>query len=298
MNIDNSSLFAIGLVGIMAGMSVGLIGWQLSHAAAKVPAQDRTYLDVPPLQFRFIWWPIQWIAYYLRPLMSNAYHQRLLARLRLAGLDFCLTPEQLIAQRLIFAGLFGAFFWWVADSFSLSNTGWVVAAGFWLGYLLMEVWFRDRIALRRKQVLKTLPFFLDLVTLCVEAGLNVTGAFQQAIAKGPVGPLREEFSRVLRDIRAGRPRIDALRTFADRLNEPGVTNFVTALIQAESMGVSLGPILRAQAEQRRRERFSRAEKAAMEAPVKLLFPLIFFIFPCVFIILLFPIAVRFLLMGL
>ena len=110
--------------------------------------------------------------------------------------------------------------------------------------------------------------------------------------------LRDEFQRVLRDIRAGKARAIALRGMAARLNEPSVSHFTTAVIQAESMGMNLGPVLRAQADQRRTERFLRAEKLAMEAPVKLLFPLIAFIFPCTFIVLFFPIAMKFIASGL
>ena len=139
---------------------------------------------------------------------------------------------------------------------------------------------------------------LDLITLCVESGLNVNSAIAQAVAKGPSGPLRDEFARLMRDMRAGRPRSEALRDMAARLDMAPVTNFVSTLIQAEATGMSLGPILRAQAEQRRTERFARAEKLAMQAPVKLLFPLLFFIFPCVFAILMFPIAMKFMAAGL
>jgi tight adherence protein C len=89
-----------------------------------------------------------------------------------------------------------------------------------------------------------------------------------------------------------------LRHMAERLNEPCATNFTTAVIQAEAMGMNLGPILRAQADQRRMERFLRAEKLAMEAPVKMLFPLIAFIFPCTFIVLFFPIVMQFMQTGL
>ncbi|WP_265655732.1 type II secretion system F family protein [Verminephrobacter aporrectodeae] len=143
-----------------------------------------------------------------------------------------------------------------------------------------------------------MPFFLDIITLCVEAGLNMQGAITQAVAKGPPSLVREEFQRVLRDLRAGKGRAEALRDMGERLNEPSVTNFIMAVIQAERMGMSLGPVLRAQADQRRSERFLRAEKLAMEAPVKMLFPLIAFIFPCTFIVLLFPIAMKFMNAGL
>jgi tight adherence protein C len=124
------------------------------------------------------------------------------------------------------------------------------------------------------------------------------GAMTQAVSKGPKGVVRDEFQRVLRDIRAGKSRAESLRAMADRVSEAAVTNFSTAVIQAESMGMNLGPVLRAQADQRRAERFLRAEKLAMEAPVKMLFPLIAFIFPCTFIVLFFPIVMKFMNSGL
>ena len=146
--------------------------------------------------------------------------------------------------------------------------------------------------------MRSLPFFLDIITLCVEAGLNMQGAMNQAVQKGPAGAMRDELQRVLRDIRAGKARAVSMRDMADRLGEPAVTSFVTAVIQAEVMGMNLGPVLRAQADQRRNERFLRAEKLAMEAPVKMLLPLIAFIFPCTFIVLFCPIAMTFMHSGL
>ena len=167
-----------------------------------------------------------------------------------------------------------------------------------LGWGYPALWLGDRLKARKKELLKSLPFFLDIITLCVEAGLNLQGAMTQAVAKGPKGVLRDEFQRVLRDIRAGKARAESLRAMAQRMDEPAVANFTTAVIQAESMGMNLGPVLRAQADQRRSERFLRAEKLAMEAPVKLLFPLLAFIFPCTFIVLFFPIAMKFMHSGL
>jgi tight adherence protein C len=137
-----------------------------------------------------------------------------------------------------------------------------------------------------------------VITLCVEAGLNLQGAMNQAVQKGPKGVMRDELQKVLRDIRAGKQRAEALRAMAERLGEASISNLVTSLIQAESLGMNLGPVLRAQSEQRRSERFLRAEKLAMEAPVKMLLPLIAFIFPCTFIVLGFPIAMKFLALGL
>ncbi len=111
--------------------------------------------------------------------------------------------------------------------------------------------------------------------------------------KATPGPLRNEFAVVLRDLRAGLSRADALRRMAERLDIQEITGFVSSIVQAEKMGASLGNVLRVQSDQRRSERFQRAEKQAMEAPVKLVFPLVLFIFPVTFIILLFPIAMKF-----
>jgi tight adherence protein C len=199
-------------------------------------------------------------------------------------------------------------FYWVLGSFDPSSTGGeaflfgaylqVALLGFVLGFFYPVIWLKDRLAMRRSELMKTLPFFLDIITLCVEAGLNLQGAVHQAVSKGPKGVLRDEFQRVIRDIRAGKSRAESLRAMSERLNEGSITNFVGAVIQAESMGMNLGPVLRAQADQRRSERFLRAEKLAMEAPVKMLFPLIAFIFPCTFIVLFFPIVMKFMNSGL
>jgi tight adherence protein C len=167
-----------------------------------------------------------------------------------------------------------------------------VVASAVLGWLLPTSWVRERRAARLRAIARSLPFYLDVITLSVEAGANLTGALRHAVSKGPTGPLQVELERVLRDVRAGRTRADALRALADRLELPSVGSWVAALVAAERHGSSLGPILRAQAEQRRQERFQHAEKLAMKAPVKMLFPLLCFIFPCTFVLLFFPVAVR------
>lgn len=278
------------------GFSAAALAWWFGSILDAVPPEDRSYRDRPPNAFRLVWWPIRWISHYLGPALSVSYRDRLLGRLRLAGLDYALAPEQFLAGRLIAATVSALLIWFVLSSFN-RDLGWWPLLAATAGYAFPAIWLRDQIAVRRRQTLKTLPFLLDIITLCVEAGLNLTGAITQAVAKGPAGALRDELSRVLRDVRAGRPRIDALRALADRMDEPSITNLVSALIQAENMGMNLGPILRAQSEQRRAERFARAEKLAMEAPVKMLFPLIAFIFPCTFVVLGFPIAMKFLHQG-
>lgn len=288
--------WVIAAIALSVGLSVALVAWLVSRTAAAVPHQDRIWLDAPPPGYRIVWWPVHWLAHYLRALLPEHQAQAGLARLRLAGLDYALDAAQFLAGRLVWALLCAAFAAWMAVGFGVP-VPWPTLAGLALGYFVPLVWLRDRIELRRRLTFTALPFMLDLITLCVESGLNVNSAIAQAVAKGPSGPLRDEFARLMRDMRAGRPRSEALRDMAARLDMAPVTNFVSTLIQAEATGMSLGPILRAQAEQRRTERFARAEKLAMQAPVKLLFPLLFFIFPCVFAILMFPIVMKFMAAG-
>ena len=300
--------FALTLISVAAGLAFALLAWLLSRALAGVPPEDRSYKDQPPLGYRLLWPPINWTAHFIDGLVAPARQAALLVRLGQAGVDFAISPLQFIASRMVSAALVALLCWWMLASFDQPAAGvpgmpvsrylGAIACGALAGWSYPAIWLRDRINSRRRELLKTLPFFLDIITLCVEAGLNMQGALTQAVAKGPKGVLRDEFQRLLRDIRAGKSRAASMRSLAARLNESSVTAFTTAVIQAESMGMNLGPILRAQADQRRTERFLRAEKLAMEAPVKLLFPLLAFIFPCTFVVLFFPIAMKFIHSGL
>lgn len=302
------STAVIVLFAFAIGVSAALVAWLISRQVAEVPHENREYKDSPPLGFRLMWLPIHWISHFVAPLLSAKKNSALLARLRKAGLDYTITPSQFIAARILCAILMAMTCYWgmfTLDRASDAESGTraisffktCIAASLF-GYAYPTIWLRDLLARRRSELLKTLPFYLDIITLCVEAGLNMQGAMNQAVSKGPKGVLRDELQRVLRDIRAGKGRAESLRGMAERLGEPNVANFVTAVIQAESMGMNLGPVLRAQADQRRTERFLRAEKLAMEAPVKMLFPLIAFIFPCTFIVLFFPIVMKFMHSGL
>jgi tight adherence protein C len=304
----NHTRVALAAISIAAGLVFALLAWVASRLLATVPPEDRSYKDEPPLSFRLLWAPIHWLAYFIGGRIAARRQAALLARLGQAGVDFSISPAQFIAGRIMGALLTGLMSWWMLASFDLPAapaSGMPLArylavtlTGSLAGWAYPGIWLKDRISHRRRELMKTLPFYLDIMTLCVEAGLNMQGALTQAVAKGPRGVLRDEFQRLLRDIRAGKSRAASLRSLAARLNESSVTAFTTAVIQAESMGMNLGPILRAQADQRRIERFLRAEKLAMEAPVKLLFPLLAFIFPCTFIVLFFPIAMKFVHSGL
>lgn len=154
------------------------------------------------------------------------------------------------------------------------------------------IWLRQMVKARQKSIQKAMPFMIDLLTLSVEAGIDFMSALQRATDGRAMDPLNEELVRVSQEIRLGTSRQKALRNLSDRVDMPDMRSFAFALIQADELGVGIGTILRIQSDQMRQKRFDRAERMANEAPVKMLFPLMLFIFPAVFIILLGPILSR------
>jgi tight adherence protein C len=155
--------------------------------------------------------------------------------------------------------------------------------GAWLAALRRE---------REAEMLRELPAFIDLLTINIEAGVSLTAGMRLVVERAPRGTLRSYFVRVLGEIRSGRARADAFTVVAERYDMSGLTTLAAALAHSESSGMSLGAVLRAQSAQRTAERFSRAEKLAMQAPVKLLGPLILCIFPCTFIVIAIPMVAR------
>jgi len=158
-----------------------------------------------------------------------------------------------------------------------------------LGYFLPELWLRSKISKRQEEILKAMPDALDLLTICVGAGLGFDAAMHKVVEKWD-NELAFEFGRVLREVQLGKTRREALRDMADRVGLPEMTSFVAAIIQSEQLGVSLGKVLQIQAENMRIKRRQRAEEAAQQAPVKMLFPLVFLVMPALFIVLLGPAA--------
>ncbi|HSH98543.1 MAG: type II secretion system F family protein [Methylophilaceae bacterium] len=291
-----SSNLILFLIAMIFGLAVILLIFAVGKLKHEVPSEDREYLDPLPPILRMIWPLIRFFEYHVGRLIPAAALEKSSQKLQLTGISFLMGAEQFFALRflsmLISVG---------AASFALnaldkqSPMTLIIAVIF--GFFYPVIWLNDVRKRRVIEVQKTLPTYLDYITMAVEAGLNMTGAINQAMEKGPVGPLKHEFYLVVRDLRSGLPRADALRRMEARMQMSEITSFVGTSIQAEKMGARLGTALKAQAEQRRTERFQRAEKQAMEAPVKLIFPLLVFIFPLTFLILGFPIAMKFMSSG-
>lgn len=164
--------------------------------------------------------------------------------------------------------------------------------GWWLPIFWLKRMYRSRVSLISRQ----LPFFLDMVGLGLDAGLNLQASVQLALEHVGEGALHQEWSKMLADMRAGQSRAQALRQLSRRLDLSSVRQLISSLIQGEAMGFSLGRIIQVYADQQRAFRLMQAEKQALQAPVKMLFPMALCIFPCTFIVLGFPVVVQ--LMGL
>lgn len=283
----------VGISFVVFAFAVVLSSRQLK---ADVPQEDREFLDPLPKVLRMMWPVVRFVDYHVCQRIDEKYISGSAESLRLSGLLYLMSPRQFIALCLVSMVAFIAVVMTAASVIDMS--GWLVLLGAAaLGFVYPRIWLRDSLKKRRKEIVRALPTYLDFLTMGVEAGLNMAGAITQAVAKGPAGPMKNELGLVLRDLRSGLTRSEALRRMDERIRVPQVSSFVSAVVQAERMGASLGQTFRYQAEQRRVERFQMAEKLAMEAPVKLIFPLVVFIFPITFVVLMFPIAVKFMQSG-
>jgi tight adherence protein C len=155
------------------------------------------------------------------------------------------------------------------------------------GYTIPEFWLGGRVKKRKKAILLMIPDALDLLTISVRAGLGFDAALSKVVEKLK-GPLSDEFRRAMAEVRVGKARRDALRDIVPRTEVAPLTNFISAIVQAEQLGVSISKVLQVQSEQLRIERRQRAEEQAAKAPIKMLFPLVGCIFPSLFIVILGP----------
>lgn len=278
---------------VLTGLSLSVFIWIISRPAMHRPFSAGVHGSHAILH---IVWP--WVVAFrplCEPFISWRMRARLIHRMRVAALDQAWEPADLVAlQFVVFVmcailvaagfGVFGSMAWSRVALWTLL----ISTAMAWLPVQMVK----NTGMRRQRQMLRELPFLLDMTTLCVEAGLNLQGALQRAASYGPSGPLRDELQHTLADIRAGVPRADAFKKFAQRVDLDAIAALVAAIKQADQMGSSLGPSLRSQSDQRRSEQFLRAEEQALKAPVKMLFPMVICIFPCTFLIIGFPVAVK------
>jgi len=211
-------------------------------------------------------------------------------KLELAGNPGRIDAATLLASRFVFGVVFGGALLLIA---TLSPTKWpfirifvVVLLFTALGFFFPQLLLQSQINARQKDIRKAMPDALDLLTICVEAGLGFDAAMAKVSEKWE-NQLSIALLRAIREIQLGKTRRDALKDMSDRIGIPEMTSFVAAVIQSEILGVSLAKVLRIQSDQMRMKRRQRAEEAH-QAPIKMIIPMAFLTFPSIFIILLAP----------
>jgi len=212
-------------------------------------------------------------------------------KIELAGSPRGLEPTVFWTIRFITAVFVGALMAFLM-TIGLDNWSWgtkiLVIFGFViLGFYMPELFLESKIQRRQKGVRRAMPDALDLLTICVEAGLGFDGAMQKVYEKWD-NELSLAFGRVLREIQLGKLRREALRDMSDRLGVAEMTSFVAAVIQSEQLGVSMAKVLRIQSDQMRIKRRQLAEEEAHKAPIKMLIPMALLIFPSICIVLMAP----------
>ena len=214
--------------------------------------------------------------------------QDLLNRLELAGRPGNLTPEDFAAVRLVAAAVVGAL--GVLIGLLLANPLYLVialVAGVILGYYVPVLWLKQKVDGRKAEIQKNLPDALDLLVICVDAGLGFDAALARVTDKYR-NALSDLLSKALREVSLGRPRLEALDEMGRNSGVEDLHNFIQAVIQSEQFGTGIGKILRIQADEMRRRRRQRAQERGAQATLKMMLPMVGCIFPTLWIVLLGP----------
>jgi tight adherence protein C len=214
-------------------------------------------------------------------------HKFYLARWRVTPAEFMAGKEILMVLFPLLLFLFGV---------PLKLYGWYILAAL-LGLAFPDIILNGRVKKRKYQIVRILPETIDLLGLCVGAGLDFMAAVRWVVDKVKPNPMIEELVLVLKEINVGKPRIEALRAMAKRIDSPDVTSFVRILVQADRMGTPVEETFKILSDDTRMRRFHRGERQAMKAPLKMLIPLIFCILPVILIIVAGPILIRFIKEG-
>ena len=278
------------LASLCSGLAAGCFFLLLSDLLGKVEvesirATEDDDLHRLPLIFRMFLPLAGNVSFLNRKDSFTSIKKSTLDLLQSAGVDLLMTPEQYLGVRFLMA-LFGLLMLVLMGMANQMLTGFLILV---LMLLYPDTWLRKTARQRHLSILKALPNLLDLLTLSVEAGKDFLTALRDILARRPSDVLGEEFKRTLHEIQLGKQRQQALRDLSLRVHQPELTSVLNAIVQADELGVAIGQLLRIQGDQLRHKRFARAEQLANEAPVKIMFPVVIFIFPCVFAILVGPI---------
>jgi tight adherence protein C len=276
--------------------AAALLAWTIlprrggALAVRGVAGQPGDTSKIPSLIFKMAYPLLTVLAPLFKGFALRTYRPRAAATLQKAGLAEFITVDHLLAMKAIFAVITPFMMAILFEVFQ--NPALFVGAAIG-GSMLPDRFVNDLRKKRESEILRALPGAVDVLSLSVEAGLEFLTALQRLVERGGMGALRDELATILNDIRLGKSRSEALKSFSQRVEIPEVSSFVSVLVQADMLGASIGPVLQQQAERMRVERFQRAEKAGAKASQKILFPLVLFIFPAVLIVIIGPVALQF-----
>ncbi len=290
------------ILAVMAGLGVMLVVFALVGRRGADPVQARLTqlgamqaktLEELELQAPFFERTVRPLALRLsgvgRKLTSTKKILGTDRRLAMAGNPYQMRSVDFLGLKVVVAGVVAGVLFLLFGLLARNlGMGLLLAlAGAGIGFIAPEYWLTRRIRKRQKAILLEIPDALDLLTISVRAGLGFDAALGKVTEKMQ-GPLPDEFQRALAELRVGKARKDALRDIVNRTEVQALTSFIGAVIQAETLGVSISKVLQIQSEQLRIERRQRAEEMAAKAPIKMLFPLVGCIFPSIFIVILGP----------
>ncbi len=276
---------------LLFALSAVLVVTFVAEVLRQLPTDPTARRERLPFAWRAAWPVLLALGLVIRPLVSVRLFRSLQQRLARAGLDQVIAPQHMIASQCLAAGLAGLVSL-VVGGLGISIPGWILPFVLTLAIAWPLIWLRGLVVRRGESLLRQLPFLIDLLAMSVESGLPLAAALPQAVERLPAGALRDECRRLMRDVKAGMPRDEALRTLAARLELAAVTQFTLAVSAAQRDGGIIVQTLRGQAEQQRNDRFTRAEHRAAQAPVRVLFPLVVFIFPGTLAVVLYPVISR------
>jgi tight adherence protein C len=222
----------------------------------------------------------------------DKYREKIKIKLSSAGLRETFTPDEFYAFQVAFSFCLPVIVYLYNFMSGLGLSVMYVPVFAVFGWFYPGLWLDGVIKSRQEQIKREMPFVVDLLTLCVEAGLDFGGAMGKVVEKGQPGPLRSEFELVMKEVQLGSMRSEAMRNMANRINIKEVSSFVSILVTAERMGSPVGDVLRAQSDSIRHERYMSAEAKGGKAATKVLIPMIMFILPAVFIAIAGPMILR------
>jgi len=297
--MSTTLMFALAVgVGVLM-IFIGLARTPSSSQAVNVQARLAAYGGEKPLTIEEIELQRPFSERVMRPaierlgsLLSRSTPQKarqdLLNRLELAGRPGNLTPEDFAAVRLVAAAVVGAL--GLLIGFLLGGGVYLaisLVVGVILGYYLPVLWLKQKVDGRKSEIQKGLPDALDLLVICVDAGLGFDAALARVTDKYK-NALSELLSKALREVSLGRPRLEALDEMGRNSGVEDLHNFIQAVIQSEQFGTGIGKILRIQADEMRRKRRQRAQERGAQATLKMMLPMVGCIFPTLWIVLLGP----------